>query len=447
VFSFTAGRSVRVDVCYDRACSHLIETLDGPDGVAQPETPLPAGTVFWRVASEHVTSAVWQLVIPSRDTGRSTAFGTVPDYNGDGFADVAIGAPATGSGSVPVFFGGIFGPGFAPDVTLTGGDAFGRGIAAVGDVNGDGFVDLGVSSGPEPGSVTIYSGGPGGPGGGVTLPTGPVSAGFGTTMACAGDVNGDGYGDIVVGGREVAQVFFGGRNGISTTAALTLPGAAGADALVVQGYGDVNGDGAPDIEVGGTVYLGANGGFTAQADFNAGLVSSFAGDVDGDGLTDFIANQAVLPGTPSGVDPTQFLLLQAGEQILETAGDIDADGYTDVVSFISPFVGVPELERVYFGAPTSCGTNGCRAFSALFIPGHDRMGGTLKAIIAPAGDLNGDGGDDLVVATPENGSVLIYRTGDARELPLNFAFPTLTGTAGSFGSSLAGLFGTAPASL
>jgi hypothetical protein len=446
VFSFI-GDSAHVDLCHDRACTSVIETLPGEDGAARPDTPLPAGTVFWRVATEHAYSAVWQLVIPSRDSGRSTAFGTVPDYNGDGFADVAIGAPAAGSGSVPVFFGGPFGPGLTPDLTLSGGDAFGRGIAAVGDVNGDGFVDLAVSSGPDSGTVTIYDGGPTGPGGnGVTLSAGPVTVSFGTSMASAGDVDGDGYGDVVIGGGEVAQVFFGGPDGISTTAALTLPG-AGPEALVVQGYGDVNGDGAPDIEVDGTVYLGGNGGFTAQAGFDAGLISSFSGDVDGDGLTDFIANQAVLPGTPSGVDPTQVLLLQAGEQVLEAAGDVDADGYSDVVSFIGPFLNVPELERVYFGAPTSCGTNGCRAFSALSIPGHDRLGGNLGAIIAPSGDLNGDNGDDLVVSTPENGSVFVYRTGDARQLPLNFAFPTLTGAQGSFGSSLAGLFGTALPSL
>ena len=51
VFSFNGGRSARVDICYDRACAHVIESLYGDDGQAQPDTPLPAGTLFWRVVS------------------------------------------------------------------------------------------------------------------------------------------------------------------------------------------------------------------------------------------------------------------------------------------------------------------------------------------------------------------------------------------------------------
>ena len=48
VFAFTPERDARVDICYDRACEHVLESLDGRDGEAQPETPLPAGTFFWR---------------------------------------------------------------------------------------------------------------------------------------------------------------------------------------------------------------------------------------------------------------------------------------------------------------------------------------------------------------------------------------------------------------
>src|SRR4051794_26742154 len=157
VFAFNPGRSARIDICYDRACDHVLTSLDGKDGEAQPETPLPAGTFFWRVGSHGRTSAGWQIVIPSRESGLTTSVATVPDYNGDGMADVAVGAPGAGAGTVPVFFGAFFGPDTTPGATLVGGDAFGRSIAAVGDLNGDGFVDLAVASGGDPGSVTIYN--------------------------------------------------------------------------------------------------------------------------------------------------------------------------------------------------------------------------------------------------------------------------------------------------
>ena len=441
VFSFNEGRSGRVDICYDRACEHVIESIQSNYGRAQPETPLPAGTLFWRVVSHHGPSAVWQLVIPSRDSGLTTAFGVVPDYNGDGLADVAIGVPARDTGTVQVSMGRFF-PVAVFDVTLEGGARFGRGIAAVGDLNGDGVVDLAVASGVDPGVVTIYNGGSPAPTMGLTLPPGDVTAGFGMTTASAGDVNGDGYGDIVVGGLEAAQVFLGGANGVATKPAHTLAGMTGGNALTVQGPADVNGDGNPDILVGGVLYLGNGSGFTAQTPFTPGPGAGFVGDVDGDGLTDVAAGGAVLPGSPAGVDPGRFLFIQPGEEVRAAAGDVDGDGHADVVSSIISPVNVPdERERIYFGAPSGCFAPLCRSFAALFIAGHDRTGGNLRAIIAAAGDVNGDGGDDLVVATPENAMVYLHVAG-ARDVPFNSPLP-FTGDPG-FGSSLAALFGTAP---
>ena len=443
VFSFTGGGNAHVDICYDRACAHVLRSLAPGHGHAQPDTPLPAGTFFWRVASRHETTATWQLVIPARESGLTTASATVPDYNGDGLADVAVGAPAAGTGSVPVFFGSFFGVNPAADVTLTGGDRFGRAIAAVGDVNGDGFVDLAVASGGDPGTVNIYEGGPAGPSmGNALLPPGPVTAGFGTTMASAGDVNGDGYGDVIVGGREIAQVFLGSAKGMAASAAFTLVGVPGGDALVVWGAGDVNGDGAPDVFVGGIIYLGTGSGFVAQTSFTPGtLAPDFVGDNDGDGLTDLAVNQGIYLGTPAGIDGTHTFFIQAGETVFSSAGDIDGDGYWDTVSSLSSVEGFPERARVYFGSPTGCGTNGCRAFSPLFIPGFDFTPASTSAIVAGTGDFNGDGGDDLVVLTPENGAVYIYLAGGAREQPLaQFLQVNATAVVGS----LAALFGTAP---
>ena len=308
VFSFAGPSSARVDICYDRACAHLLRSLDGADGRAQPDTALPAGTFFWRVVSRHRQSATWQLVVPSRESGLTTAAATVPDYNGDGRADIAIGAPGAGAGSVPIFFGSFFGFSATADVTLTGGDQFGRAIAAVGDVNGDGYVDLAVASGGDPGTVNIYEGGAAGPTMGNALPPGAITTGFGATMASAGDVDGDGYGDVIVGGREAAQVFLGSAKGMAVAPAFTLPGQAGGDARLVQGPADVNGDGAPDVYVGGLLYLGTGHGFVAQAGFSSFGPGGFTGDYDDDGLGDFAANQAVRPGTPDGIDTNRILL-------------------------------------------------------------------------------------------------------------------------------------------
>ena len=162
-----------------------------------------------------------------------------------------------------------------------------------------------------------------------------------------------------MGGREVAQVFFGGPSCAAAAAAFTLTGAPVNDATVVQGSGDVNGDGAPDIFVSGVFYLGDGaGGFIAQANFmpgTSGSVAGFTGDHDGDGLTDFASGQAVLPGTPAGINPNDELFNQAGETVFATAGDLDADGYADTVSSIG-HPGATERERIYFGAPTACGT-------------------------------------------------------------------------------------------
>ena len=152
------------------------------------------------------------------------------------------------------------------------------------------------------------------------------------------------------------------------------------------------------------------------------------GDNDGDGLTDFAAGGRPPraagrrrfdpgfhpPDARLGRDPNRTVIVQAGEFVFATAGDIDGDGYVDTVSSLDPIEGFPERERVYFGAPTGCAINGCREFSRLFITGHDNAGGDLRAIIAAAGDIDGDGGDDLVVATPENRTVYIYLAGGAR---------------------------------
>ncbi len=443
-FRYTPARNATVDICDDRACAHVIDQLSGSQGAARPATPLRAGVLFWRVVSNQSTSAVWQLTIPGRDTGGDIAWGVVPDFNGDGFADVAIGSPAVGSQSVSVFDGRSNGPGFTPEETLTGGALFGEAVASAGDVNGDGFVDLAVAAGGGPGSVTVYLGGPAGPGGtGTTLSPGDVTSGFGAAIASAGDVNGDGYADLLVGGVGHAQVFLGGAAGIATTAAFTLAGSTEngmtGDASVVQGPSDVNADGMPDLYVGGALYLSSAGGLTAEAGF-ANQFGSFAGDENGDGFGDF-ATFHVFAGTPEGIDPAADLFGQAGEATLGTAGDLDGDGYSDTISSLSSIENFGDRQRVYFGAPGSCGSTGCRRFRSIPIPGHDFVGGNLTAFLGGVGDVNGDGLDDMVASTPDSGNGYFFGSVGGGTGDVAFASPTWTFATG-FGTSFAALFGS-----
>lgn len=176
-------------------------------------------------------------------------------------------------------------------------------------------------------------------------------------------------------------------------------------------------------------------------EFGHGLGPSgtFAGDENDDGFGDF-ASGTVLPGAPAGIDTSELLLAEAGVFFFASAGDVDGDGYGDTLAFVSPFLGAPERERVYFGGPGFCGDTDCRRHSPIIVTGHDRNGGNLIARFAAAGDVNGDGTDDLGVSTPETGAAYLFlgHAGGLGGVP----FRSWTGAAG-FGTSLPTLFGTA----
>ena len=257
LFRWSGGEGT-VEVCRDRACSNVIASFGGLAGQARPDAPLPAGMLFWRVRAGGQSTATWEVVIPHRESGRPIAFASVPDYNGDGLADVTFGNPTATAGTVSIFYGlrgyddDPGGPSLTPDVTLVGGAGFGCGVAAIGDTNGDGFTDLGVGSGctgSGTGAVTIYMGSPTGPVPGPSLSPGMATAGFGTSLASAGDTDGDGYGDVIVGGALAAQLFLGGPTGLATTHVLTFVDNTGQPPIRVQGPGDINGDGVSDILV------------------------------------------------------------------------------------------------------------------------------------------------------------------------------------------------------
>jgi hypothetical protein len=212
-----------VDLCRDRACAHVITSFDATGTTGAPEEPLSHGVVFWRAfgrgsrVTGRTSTPVWQFTVGAISAPVDTSWGTTPDANGDGYADLLVGARDLGTGSAEtigpghayVYLGGPTGLAKNPSWTATGpatNSEFGTVVASAGDVNGAGYADAVVSApgtGAYTGSVYVYLGGPGGLSSSpsVVLSGTQTGALFGGSVSSAGDVNGDGYADVIVGAK------------------------------------------------------------------------------------------------------------------------------------------------------------------------------------------------------------------------------------------------------
>ncbi|MFT5151428.1 MAG: hypothetical protein ACI841_001415, partial [Planctomycetota bacterium] len=292
------------------------------------------------------------------------------DVNADGIPDALVGSPDDnlGTGSAYVLSGDdgselLFMRGINP------GDDFAICADGVGDVNGDGHDDVivgapGMPAGGEveAGRVYVYSGATGLP---LHALTGFHDNGerFGSFVSAAGDPTNDGNADFLAGSSEVIGTgtgyFIGGFTRLYS-------GATGAVERHWEGWdnghgfdeywgmggaalGDIDGDGIDDYLVGvdtGFDTASVRSGATGQEirSFNASLSSTssppydVAGDVNGDGVNDVIIAQWSLPGIQvySGTDGAllQSLAPPAGNiefgVHFEAMGDIDGDGLDDV---------------------------------------------------------------------------------------------------------------------
>jgi hypothetical protein len=249
------------------------------------------------------------------------------------------------------------------------------------------------------------------------------------SVASAGDVNGDGFDDVVIGGESLHQayVYLGSAQGLSTTPTFKLPGPSDTNyGQVVSIAGDTNGDGFDDIivnaEHGTLAYLylgGPQGVVDAPIMLTAPSGGDFismkrAGDINGDGFDDVLANSAlakaayVFFGSATGL-ATEPLVLQGPSSgdfavLGVAAADIDGDGFSDVL------VGddQEDLAFVFLGrADGALGMlSGMSSQPSLTL--QDGPGYRYGAWMKDAGDLNGDGIDDVVIGTYTGVYVNVY---------------------------------------
>lgn len=315
------------------------------------------------------------------------------DVNGDGFADVIIGAPYVDSYSgSAIVFSGLDGTVLLTFYGESAGDWFGISVSGAGDVNGDGYADVIIGAAGDDhnglidsGSAIVFSG----LDGTVLLTFYGDSAHdrFGTSVSGAGDVNDDGYADVIIGAQlddsngsnsGSAKVF----SGLNGTPIFTFNGESAGDlfGISVSDAGDVNDDGVPDVIVGApladrngivdsgsaTVFSGLDGGmlftFYGNLDYDQfGSSVSSAGDVNGDGCADVIVGAPLVDDNGlnsgsatvfSGLDGAPLFTSYgslAGEEFgssVSGAGDVNGDGLADVV------VGAPFVLYNGFGSAT-----------------------------------------------------------------------------------------------
>jgi hypothetical protein len=343
--------------------------------------------------------------------------GRAGDVNADGFDDVIVGADATssGSGSATVFHGSASGLATSAATTLTGTaseDSFGSSVGGIGDVNGDGYDDVvvgsdGYSSGR--GRAEVHHGSALGVRSSAAY-TVTGSTGYddlGCSVAAAGDTNGDGYADLIVGadyaGNGEAYGYLGSADGITSTDTVTLVFPEEPFNSVVSNAGDVNGDGYADVAVG-----------CPECWDDEGRVYVYHGSPDG--LSD--TPDATLFG--SEVEGARF------GYAVDAAGDVNGDGYGDlIVGEPSYYADSSELGRAYVFQGT---TSGLATTATSTITGT--LSSYLGTSVAGAADVNGDGYDDVVVGAygfwSSSGQVYVFE-GSADGLSSGYS-ARLTGT-------------------
>jgi flagellar hook capping protein FlgD/FG-GAP repeat protein/VCBS repeat protein len=376
---------------------------------------------------DRMKSTPWSIPGPIAGSRSAWSVSGAGDVNGDHFDDFISGDPfvsntLTNEGRVRIWLGGPGGPSAAATWQIFGGQAFaqlGASVARAGDVNGDGYGDVivGADQYNNTGAAWVYYGPPGSGIPPTQLFGTSINGHFGNPVASAGDVNGDGYGDVIVGaslddaaatdaGR--AFIYLGGPMGLSTTAQIALMpvGLELANAhfgAAVACAGDYNGDGYDDVIVG-------EPNRDWRPDLDSGIVPQ-AGAFE------------VYPGSATGIQAgaidgrTYAVAGWAMGNSVASAGDVNGDGYADVIvgtPFANSGTGIVD---VFAGSPSS-------SHQDIFFRNGDQASSAFGNSVASAGDINGDGLSDVVVGAvfEDNGTARDAGAVYVFQSPLNYYF-------------------------
>lgn len=376
---------------------------------------------FGPVTAEGLNASDADLVLLGESAGDWAGWSVAAgDVNGDGLSDLIVGAPLNdrggrGTGAVYVIYGDAeldnqMSLGDADEILIGEAprDNAGHSVAA-GDVTGGpaeeivvgaprsdaGGTDSGavyVADDLQPSTTQSLAG--------VQWRLAGVAAGdmAGSSVDIAGDFDGDGGADVVVGARNASPTGAGAafvvtRTGVMDTeslanATLRLNGAAARDhaGWAVAGAGDTNGDGRDDVVV-GAPHNDAGG-------HDAGAAYVVHGSPTVNGTMTLSAADRTLNGTQNGA--------QAGWSVAGTgSGDVTCDGVADVLVGAPRFDGVGSDSGAGYlisGASSPANTTSLADATARF------SGGSTEALtgwaVAGGADLTGDGRGDFLVSAP-----------------------------------------------
>jgi hypothetical protein len=414
------------------------------------EEPVRVRTVV--IAASVAAAAATGTTLAATASGENTASGkttasgkaTEYDFNGDGYADVVTATPKavvggqSNAGSLVVSYGSATGTATSHAVVLSqssanvpgaseAGDQFGAQTAS-GDVDADGYDDLVVTAPGEAvtghinaGAVTILWGSSSGLGKIATaLFNNADELGFGRDVAI-GDLDGDGGANLAILADRKILTYADGisrsapaaptsvTDGLADVSARSLVTGdftkSGSDGLVVIGSADeCDASVCPWLGY----YTGGPGGITYQSNLSTGahVAAAAVGDINADGYDDLITGQAGL--FPDAVnDPSGgagYVTIRYGHS--DGPGKVDTSNYSQ---------------------------------NTYGIPGTDEQGDGFGLALA-AGDMTGDGIDDIAVGTPyetvdgvkSTGSAYVMKGGDyGVDLGTNVRYESYAGVPGA----------------